>query len=192
MFPLGQVPNRVNRENVPVMRLESSITAGHFPYKDTCQKYSINHGYTCKRAGLHWTREFIFPYKCKIAGLQHISGSSYFTAWLQCSWRLYASEIRYHTQGLQYLVWNTYVYYFVQPLTRETNEHTHINTHTQSHPLNQLLFSSLPHQYVQQLQRSLPFAQSNLENSHQFLSASEEKQLRLPGHSWLCLQVCSE
>lgn len=140
MFPLGQVPNRVNRENVPVMRLESSITAGHFPYKDTCQKYSVNHGYTCKRVGLHWTREFIFPYKCKIAGLQHILGSSYFTAWLQCSWRLHASKIRYHTQSLQYLVWNTYAYYFVQPLTRETKEHTHINTHTQSHPLNQPTF----------------------------------------------------
>lgn len=130
MFPLGQVPNRVNRENVPVMRLESSITAGHFPCKDTCQKYSVNHGYTCKRAGLHWTREFIFPYKCKIAGLQHISGSSYFTAWLQCSWRLYASEIRYHTQGLEYLC----ILLCTTFNKRNKRAHTHKHTHTEPSP----------------------------------------------------------
>lgn len=72
MFPLGQVPNRVNSENVPVMRPESSITAGHFPYKDICQKYSINYGYKCKIAELHCSREFVLPYKCKIAGLHYI------------------------------------------------------------------------------------------------------------------------
>lgn len=56
MFPLGRIPN----QDVPVMRLEHSITAERFHYKDIWLKYPVNDGYKAKISGLHYTRKFIF------------------------------------------------------------------------------------------------------------------------------------
>lgn len=83
MFLLDQIPNQVNCEDVPVMRLEPSITTEHFIIKTFVR--SIQLTMATKPKYLDYT----------------IQGSSYFTAWLQHFWRLCASKIWYHTKGVQ-------------------------------------------------------------------------------------------
>lgn len=59
-------------------------------------------------------------------------------------------------------------------------------------PKQVLLFPTLPHRDVQQLQRSLLSAQSGWENSPQFPSAWEGKGPRLQVHSWIFPEGCLE